>query len=335
MMKQDATITFSVSEHMYDAKPGAVPPIPIKQHVQIHGSLVHEPILDAKGEFVIFDIESKIAAYFDRSGSKNQEVIKSDLEVKYLSGTKTIQNFICNKAKVKIGEQWVTVYFTREIKGKTLDLFGLKGFPLQYEMPIKRGVRRFHVKTVIEVSEKKVFQPFFDLRKEVNKSVQNIRTSRLQTESQELELTTSTTVDNLLDGRSIFAARKLISGRKLMPWDYSGRVIVLNFWFAACRPCIREIPRLNELKKRYNNQDVLFLSINYESKEEVEKFLSIYKFHYDHLADADDIVKAYEVNRYPTHIVIDQSGEIALRETGFTDETYHNLISTVNRLLND
>lgn len=329
----DVTVTFNVSEHLYDAKPGAVPPRPVKHHINVNGSLVHEPILDSQGEFVIFDIASRIAAYFDKSGSQKQEYLNAELEITYLSGTKTINNFICNKAKVKLGDQWVKVYFTREIKGKTLDLFGLDGFPLQYEIPVKEGIKRFHVKSVIEASNQQLFQPFFDLRKELKQSIQNTKAAQLSIEETTSHLTTSTSIDDMLDGRSIFAARELISGRKLMPWDYSGRVIVLNFWFTACRPCIRELPRLNELKKKYSDQDVLFLSINYESKEKVEDFLRVYKFYYEHVADADDIVKAYEVNRYPTHIVIDQGGEIALRETGFTDETYHGLLSTINRLL--
>jgi thiol-disulfide isomerase/thioredoxin len=33
----------------------------------------------------------------------------------------------------------------------------------------------------------------------------------------------------------------------------SDLVIVLNFWFTQCKPCVAEFPELNELKEKYKS----------------------------------------------------------------------------------
>ncbi|TAF59519.1 MAG: TlpA family protein disulfide reductase [Cytophagales bacterium] len=40
-----------------------------------------------------------------------------------------------------------------------------------------------------------------------------------------------------------------------------GKVVVLNFWGTYCVPCIKEMPELNDLKKRFSySSDVVFLA---------------------------------------------------------------------------
>ena len=39
---------------------------------------------------------------------------------------------------------------------------------------------------------------------------------------------------------------KDVNGNKLNKKDLKGKVIVINFWFTTCQPCIQEIPLLNE-----------------------------------------------------------------------------------------
>jgi len=62
-----------------------------------------------------------------------------------------------------------------------------------------------------------------------------------------------------------------------LPYNYYKAVYDLswyNFWFIACKPCIAEIPELNEIHDKYkNNKDVVFASITFDKKDKVEKFL--------------------------------------------------------------
>ncbi|MDX2303684.1 MAG: TlpA disulfide reductase family protein [Microscillaceae bacterium] len=99
------------------------------------------------------------------------------------------------------------------------------------------------------------------------------------------------------------------------------KITVLNFWFAACKPCIREIPELNALVARYqDNPDVVFLAISI-LPHGVKSVAQNYKFAYQIAVDeSQEIAKMYEVSSYPCHIVIDSSGKIVFYKTGLFPE---------------
>lgn len=105
-----------------------------------------------------------------------------------------------------------------------------------------------------------------------------------------------------------------IDGNKISLKSLKGKIVVLNFWFTQCRPCIVEIPKLNELVKKY--KDVVFISITFDKKDVVKKFLSNREFNYSHITGNETILSDYNVSTFPTHIIIDQKGEIILRKVG-------------------
>lgn len=106
-----------------------------------------------------------------------------------------------------------------------------------------------------------------------------------------------------------------INGNKISLADLKGKIIVLNFWFTACKPCMVEIPKLNKLVDKYN-KNVHFISITFDSKEQVTSFLNSTNFNYKHIVNNESILNDYDVNFFPTHIIIDKKGEIILRKVG-------------------
>ena len=53
-----------------------------------------------------------------------------------------------------------------------------------------------------------------------------------------------------------------------------GKVYVLEFWSTHCGPCISGIPHLKEVQERHR-KDVSVISVSYEGREEIEKFLEL------------------------------------------------------------
>ena len=97
-----------------------------------------------------------------------------------------------------------------------------------------------------------------------------------------------------------------------------GKVVVLNFWFTRCNPCIEEMPELNGLVKQYkNNKDVVFLALTFDNKATVKTFLKKKIFDYTILPDAKSIVDDYIVLGYPSNLVLDKKGDIQYQSTGF------------------
>ncbi|AUC83249.1 TlpA disulfide reductase family protein [Lacinutrix sp. Bg11-31] len=108
-----------------------------------------------------------------------------------------------------------------------------------------------------------------------------------------------------------------MDGKTIKLSDLKGKVVVLNFWFTKCGPCVVEMPKLNELVKEYKGKDVVFLAITFNKKGIVENFLFDTAFDYTIAANANDVITMYGVHSYPTSIVINKKGEIVLKEIGY------------------
>lgn len=91
-----------------------------------------------------------------------------------------------------------------------------------------------------------------------------------------------------------------------------GKIVVLNFWFTSCSPCIREMPELNKLVELYNNKNVIFLGLSFNNAGQIKTFLQQHSFHYTLLPDSDGVDKKYQVSSWPTNIVIDKNGYIKM-----------------------
>ncbi|MFT3823662.1 MAG: TlpA disulfide reductase family protein [Chitinophagaceae bacterium] len=87
-----------------------------------------------------------------------------------------------------------------------------------------------------------------------------------------------------------------------------GKIVVLNFWFTTCTPCIREMPELNELVRKYDSSNVVFLGLTFNNAKQVSTFLKERNFSYTLLPGSQEIDKKYQVSSWPTSIVIDRNG---------------------------
>jgi len=66
-----------------------------------------------------------------------------------------------------------------------------------------------------------------------------------------------------------------VSGEKITAEKLQGKVLILNFWFIGCMPCMKELPYLNALYERYkDNDEVIFLSIAPHGEDDIQKFIN-------------------------------------------------------------
>lgn len=91
-----------------------------------------------------------------------------------------------------------------------------------------------------------------------------------------------------------------------------GKIVVVKTWFIRCVACIKEFPELNELVQKYKNRDdVTFISLALDSKEDLQHFLSKKPFDYPVVADQSKLItEDLGLEVYPTHIIVDQNGII-------------------------
>lgn len=129
-----------------------------------------------------------------------------------------------------------------------------------------------------------------------------------------------------------FLARDM-AGNNIKLSELQGKIVVLNFWFIKCAPCVMEMPDLNEVVKMYDSKDVVFIGITFDSHELVKQFLETNTFDYTIAPNANDTVSIYGVQSFPTNMVINQQGQIVLKEIGYRTNMKEVLVSAINKLL--
>jgi thiol-disulfide isomerase/thioredoxin len=137
------------------------------------------------------------------------------------------------------------------------------------------------------------------------------------------------------DVKKIFSFNTL-TGKTYTENDIAGKVFVLNFWDTFCAPCIREMPDLNEVVKHFSgNPDVIFVAPSPSEKAALEKFFETpkMKFDYQIAYGAEEMLKTFEIQAIPVHIVFDKKGEIVLRQTGATPDITKQLIAAIEEAL--
>ena len=134
----------------------------------------------------------------------------------------------------------------------------------------------------------------------------------------------SASFDTALKGKPLpdFVFKDIL-GNTYTPEDIKGKVVVINFWFINCAPCVEEMPELNKLVKEYeNNKDVLFLALTLDEKgPSLNKFLDTHVFNYNIVPDSQDyIMNKLQVNSFPTHIVLDKNSNVVFTFSGYTPQ---------------
>ncbi len=101
-----------------------------------------------------------------------------------------------------------------------------------------------------------------------------------------------------------------------IPNDLDGKIIVLDFWFTSCAPCVATIPELNYFAKQY--PEIVFLSISFEEEPVLNDFLSKVIMYYPVGSDTSrSVIKAFGVHSYPQTFIINKEGIIAWHGDAF------------------
>lgn len=118
-----------------------------------------------------------------------------------------------------------------------------------------------------------------------------------------------------------------------------GKVVVMTFWSTNCAICASEIPKLNQMVEAYRGKDVVFLGITTENPAKIQNYLKAKPFNFQIVPNSFGVLLKYadrdnsgNINfPFPTHFLINQSGEIELKTNGF-DKT-EALNKQINKLL--
>jgi peroxiredoxin len=123
-----------------------------------------------------------------------------------------------------------------------------------------------------------------------------------------------------------------INGKIYNAQTTKGKIVVLKFWFIGCGACIKEMPALNKMVKKYENRkDIVFLSLADDSSAALRKFLKTTAFSYATTSvPSIYITEEVGITSFPTHLIINKSGKIA--RVSQTERQLQETLSTQSKL---
>lgn len=134
---------------------------------------------------------------------------------------------------------------------------------------------------------------------------------------------------------------KTIDGKPIRLSELKGKVVIINFWFAGCVPCIVENPGLNKLVQEYKGRDVVFIAFSRDREELLRETIKAYPFNYQHVSASYDITKPFcKFSGWPTNMVLDKNGILRLVFAGGptdmkqSDEAHDRIKPVIEKYLN-
>ena len=123
---------------------------------------------------------------------------------------------------------------------------------------------------------------------------------------------------------------KDINGNNISLSDYKGKWIMLDFWGSWCGWCIKGFPQLKEAYEKYGNEMVIIGIDCNDTEKDWLKAVEKYQRPWINLYNPDDsnVRKDYEIQVFPTKIIINPEGRISKFVTG-EDPDFYNQLSEI------
>lgn len=118
-----------------------------------------------------------------------------------------------------------------------------------------------------------------------------------------------------------FSSKNLVDGKIRGLQNIKSDFILLDFWGTWCKPCIELTPQIKNFQKKYSNR-LQIISIAFENDTlKVVKYLKKNKINWINFIvntenNKNNLINKFQIDTYPTFILIDKERKIIYREYG-------------------
>ena len=102
-----------------------------------------------------------------------------------------------------------------------------------------------------------------------------------------------------------------INKKQFSNTDLKNQVVVINFWFEKCPPCIAEMSELNNLVANYGKKGIRFIGITHDSPASARRFQKRNGYKYEIVSLSKDKIRKLNINHgFPSNVLVGKDGKI-------------------------
>lgn len=127
-----------------------------------------------------------------------------------------------------------------------------------------------------------------------------------------------------------------INGKPLALSSLRGKYVVLDFWGSWCVWCVRGVPKMKEYYEKYKDKmEILGMDCG-DSEDDWKTAVKELGMPWQHVyvPEGSDLMKKFQIQGFPTKIILDQKGNIMQTVVGETPEFYEALDKLFGELKN-
>jgi thiol-disulfide isomerase/thioredoxin len=131
---------------------------------------------------------------------------------------------------------------------------------------------------------------------------------------------------------------KSVGGTTYSMSSFRGKPVLLCFWASWCGPCVKNIPMLKEIQRKYGGKlEMISVSID-RSEVKWKEALEKYKMNWIQTCDIaaytneTQLRKIYDIQFIPEYILLDEEGRIVYQNFLLQDESYETLKAKLKEL---
>ncbi len=120
-----------------------------------------------------------------------------------------------------------------------------------------------------------------------------------------------------------FSLESFVDGKKVSLDDFKGKVVLLDFWYPSCGPCLVAMPYMQKLYLKYKDSGLVFLGVNGMEGEAnlVMPLVKARDWGFIPLKGSEKWGKdVYKVQSYPSTFLIGRDGKVYFRPHTYDQE---------------
>lgn len=146
------------------------------------------------------------------------------------------------------------------------------------------------------------------------------------------------------------SVEKLALGSKVPDWKFetnkhtilssdnqSYKLVLFDFYYQSCYPCLKSIPFLNRLNREYNFNDTGLLVVGINNVDPVDdrfyEFIAKKEIRYPVAVSSDHLNREFKVTAYPALFLMDRKGELIYLSEGYSEQAEAELEELIRKEL--